>query len=129
MACGGPRSEDDIAQICPSGLQSGTDTGWPSVAVDAGQPLELEALFGGGCHMADMAVTCDVTPQGDRLVVHTESTWVRTEPLAWTCESIYYKVTGTCTTPPLDAGTWTLAYAGQELVFDVPGAVTGCIDP
>ncbi len=123
--CGGPREAIDAAQVCVGGA----DTGLGPVELADGDELVVTATASAGCHTADLAVSCEVALEGPgALVVTTETTWVRTEPLAVNCESILFLATATCASPALPAGSYTLSYAGAELAFAVPGTAVGCLE-
>lgn len=120
-ACGGERSEVDTAQVCfgPSETE-------PAVTAE-GEPLVLYVMGSAGCHTDDLAVSCSVTMDGDTLTVHTETSWVKTEPLAMSCESMLYMTSETCESPPLTAGTWIVRYGDEEKVIEVPSSIEGCL--
>ena len=124
VGCGGPQSAVDTANVCIGEVATGETQ---AVDVEDGQVLALTASASGGCHTEDLVGTCEVALDGSTLVVTTETSWVETEPLAMGCESILRMTQATCETPPLPAGTYTIAYAGDELAFDVPGEVEGCL--
>lgn len=126
VGCGGPRGSVDTAVVCVGAEVDGTSVG--AVEVTDGQTLLLNVSAGLGCHTEDAEVRCDVDLQGSTLVVTTETTWVETEPLAMSCEAILRTTQASCETPPLPAGTYTIAYADDELAFEVPGEVEGCLD-
>ena len=125
LGCGGPRSSVDTAQVC----LSGEDTGGAPLSLVAGDAVELTATAGGGCHMADFDVSCEVVLEDpSTLVVTTETTWVRTEPLALGCELIALIARATCNSPPLPEGSYTIRYGEGSLSFEVPGEVAGCVE-
>ena len=116
----GPRSAVDTAQVCvePKPVQ-----------VAPGETLVLTAIATYGCNSTDVVVTCSVVEEAPgELVVTTETTWRRDEPIALGCEQMLHWAEGGCETPPVPEGPVVLRYRGQALAFDVPGVAEGCID-
>ncbi len=122
--CG--RSEQDMATVCLSGTGGYADTG-VAVELEEDQPVTFFVTSTGGCHTDELAVTCIATVKGDQIEVTTETTWVRTEPLAMSCESILLIVNGECSTPPLQAGNYTVTYDGKATDLAIPGTANRCL--
>jgi hypothetical protein len=82
--------------------------------------------------MEDIEISCNATVEGDTIVVSSEMTWRRTEPLAMSCEMSLSVVTASCETDvPLEDGTYTIVYADLEQDIDVPSSADAyeCLSP
>ena len=100
--------------------------------IEAGQPLTVFAEVIKGCHTEDLELFCTATVEGDTIVVTTETTWRRTEPLAMSCEAIAYVAQTSCETDvALEEGTYAVVYADQILDVVVPssGDAYDCLVP
>ena len=120
----------DSSTLCLSELPPGDSI--DVAQIEAGQPLQLFVTGTGGCHMADIEVSCNATVEGDTIVVSSEMTWRRTEPLAMSCEMALSVVTASCETDvPLEDGTYTIVYADLEQDIDVPSSADAyeCLSP
>lgn len=121
--CGGPRIAVDEARVCVGEV----DPGGPVVLAD-GDVLGFTATATGGCHTADLAVTCEVVLEAPGvLAVTTTETWIETEPLALSCESVLVVAVATCVSPPLPAGSYTVHAGAAPVPFEVPGTLDGCL--
>ena len=124
------RVEVDVAEVC---LSERDTLGSVEVSqIEVGQPLTVFAEVIKGCHTEDLELFCTATVEGDTIVVTTETTWRRTEPLAMSCEAIAYVAQTSCQTDvALEEGTYAVVYADQILDVVVPssGDAYDCLVP
>ncbi len=119
-----------VALFCLAGCgRSQQDTASVCVAYDDDGYWALLAQARAGCHTEDLTVVCEAEVDGDEIVVSTETTWRRTEPLALACESALYLADTECSLPDLPDGDYVVHYAGQKLSLSLPAPDEGCIQP
>lgn len=116
------RSSIDEVAVC---LTSRFDE--PVQVVDEGDTLTFYATGGTGCPYGDYDLTCTATVDGTAITVTTEATWRRTS-VGLTCEDMAIIGEVTCSTPPLDGGSYTITYGDGTWDVDLPGEVEGCLD-
>jgi hypothetical protein len=118
----------NVGNLCvfPAGITDGDPMVYAGGAQDyaAGQPANLAVLFdvclSSSC-MTNARASCTPTQEGD--VFHVDATLTYHDTGASTCTTDCGRQIARCTTPPLDAGTFTFNFSGFNTQLAVPSSV------
>lgn len=124
MACSSLRPElrENQGAVCALSAEGENWQGAQTFEVDA--PVSvlyvLDECLSSSCDR-DRSASCTVAREGEVIQVDTRAAW--TADRSGPCTDDCGRLTASCTTPPLPAGTYTLRSGEQEVAFTVPSQV------
>jgi hypothetical protein len=114
---------DDVHEVEDAGVACLVGDTDGVVDVVEGEPVQIVVDFGCIGEHTPVDATCQVTVNGDQLVVSAQATYRQSEEQRGlpVCDS----PVAVCVVEGLSARTYTLAYADGEVDFDVPSTPAG----